>query len=128
MCSPIWKKDNPVRTPVATLSEIPVGIPSYVTYELRLRDGWYVTTVSQGVWVVNKGSGNISIFDPRCTHLNCPFYLDEKTQVFQCPCHDGKFDIDGNVVGGPPPRPLDSLEYFIDGETILLSGTIIRGE
>ena len=31
------------------------------------------------------------------------------------------------VVDGPPPRPLDRVEYFIDGDTILLSGKVIRG-
>ena len=125
--SPIWKKDTPVLTPVANLSQIPVNKPTYITYELRLRDGWFVTTVSQAVWAVNKGNDDITIFDPRCTHLNCPYYWDENSQTFLCPCHGAAFDIDGNVIDGPPPRPLDRMEYVIDGDTILLSGKVTRG-
>lgn len=127
LLSPVWKKNKPVLTPVATLSEIPVNKPTFITYELRLRDGWFVTTISQGVWAVNKGNGDITIFDPRCTHLNCPYYWDDKEQIFNCPCHGGKFDMDGNVTGGPPPRPLDRMEYVIENGTILLSGKVIRG-
>lgn len=125
--SPIWKKSKPALTPIGTISQIPVNKPTYITYELRVRDGWYVTTVSQGVWAVNKGDGNIIIFDPRCTHLNCPYYWDDKKQAFSCPCHGGVFGIDGNVLAGPPPRPLDRMEYVVEEDSILLSGKIIRG-
>jgi Rieske Fe-S protein len=125
--SPIWKKSKPELTPIGTVSQIPENIPTYVTYELRVRDGWYVTTVSQAVWAVNKGNGNLTIFDPRCTHLNCPYYWDDKKNLFTCPCHGGVYSIDGKVLAGPPPRPLDRLEYVIQDGTILLSGKIIRG-
>lgn len=125
--SPIWKKAKPALTPVANMSDIPENKPTYITYELRLRDGWYVTTISQAVWAVNHGNGDITIFDPRCTHLNCPYYWDESSQTFLCPCHGGVFDISGNVIDGPPPRPLDRMEYVLDGDTILLSGKVVRG-
>lgn len=124
--SPIWKKEKPIFTPVATLSEIPINQPTYITYELRLRDGWYITTISQGIWAVKRDNGNITIFSPRCTHLNCPYYWDEAKKVFNCPCHGAVFDIDGNVLAGPPPRPLDRMEYVIEDGTILVSGKIIK--
>jgi len=99
----------------------------FVTYEQRIRDGWYVSTLSKGAWVSNRG-GQIVVFDPRCTHLNCPFYWDKEKGIFQCPCHDGRFDIDGKVIGGPPPRPLDRLEYEIQDGNIMVSGRLIGGE
>jgi menaquinol-cytochrome c reductase iron-sulfur subunit len=125
--SPIWKKTKPSLTPIGAVSQIPEGKPTYITYELRISDGWYINTVSQGVWAVNKGDENITIFDPRCTHLNCPYYWDDAKQVFSCPCHGGVYSIDGKVLAGPPPRSLDRMEYFIQQGTILLSGKIIRG-
>jgi Rieske Fe-S protein len=33
---------------------------------------------------------------------------------FRCPCHGGVFDAEGNVVEGPPPRPLDRVEVRVD--------------
>ncbi len=125
--SPTWGKSKPLLTPIANTSQIPIGEPTFVTYEERIRDGWYISTLSKGAWVVNKDSEFI-IFDPRCTHLNCPYYWDKQRQIFQCPCHDGRFDINGNVLGGPPPRPWDRLAFTIENDTILVGDIIKAGE
>ncbi len=118
--SPAWRKAAVQFTPVANVSDIPVGQPTFVTYEERAVDGWYTSTLSKGVWIVNKDGKDFSVFDPRCTHLNCPYYWDKEHNRFQCPCHSGQFDINGNVIGGPPPHPLDRLSYRIEGGTILV--------
>ncbi len=125
--SPAWRKSGPLLAPVAPTSLIPVGQPTFVTYDERLRDGWYVSTLSKGAWIVTKDGKEFVVFHPACTHLACPYYWDQEKQIFQCPCHDGRFDIDGNVIHGPPPRPLDRLEFTIEGGTILVTGRIIRG-
>ncbi|NIS70796.1 MAG: Rieske 2Fe-2S domain-containing protein [Proteobacteria bacterium] len=125
--SPIWKKSKPIGSPIARVNEIPIGEPKFVTCEERVRDGWYITTLSKGAWVVNKGNEMV-VFDPRCTHLNCPYYWDKERGIFQCPCHDGRYDIDGNVLHGPSPSPLDRLEFHIDDDTIVVTGKLIRGE
>lgn len=126
--SPAWGKSKSLLTPIARTSDIPVGVPTFVTYEERMRDGWFVSTSSKGAWVVTRDGKEFIVFDPRCTHLNCPFYWDKQKEIFLCPCHDGRFDIDGNVTGGPPPRPLDRLEVMVKDDTILLSGRIATGE
>ncbi len=124
--SPAWKKSKVLLTPIAHISDIPGGKPTFVTYEQRIRDGWYISTLSKVAWVVRKNPDEFVVFDPRCTHLNCPYYWDKENEIFFCPCHDGRFDIDGNVIGGPPPRPLDRLEFTIEDENIMVSGNIIR--
>lgn len=51
-------------------------------------------------------------FDLRCTHQGCPVaprVVDGVAAGFDCPCHGGRFDADGAVVGGPPKRPLSQL-------------------
>ncbi len=126
--SPAWRKSKSLLTPIARTGDIPKGVPTFVTYEERMRDGWFVSTLSKGAWVVTKDGKEFIVFDPRCTHLNCPYYWDKQKEIFQCPCHDGRFDINGNVTGGPPPRPLDRLEVMVEDETILLSGRIATGE
>jgi Rieske Fe-S protein len=126
--SPAWKQNKHLLSPIANVSDLPDGQPTFVTYEQRLRDGWYITTMSKGAWVLNRG-GEIVVYDPRCTHLNCPYFWDKEKQWFQCPCHDGRFDINGEVIGGPVPRPLDRLEYEIDeGGSILVSGAVVTQE
>jgi cytochrome b6-f complex iron-sulfur subunit len=42
-----------------------------------------------------------------CTHLHCIVNWNELTKKFECPCHGAKFNEEGEVLEGPPPRPLD---------------------
>ena len=77
------------------------------------------------VFVINHGDGSFTIYDDRCTHLGCPFEWDDKAVTFVCPCHNGVFDQEGRVTGGPPPRPLDRYEYKVDGD-VLYAGHLYR--
>jgi Rieske Fe-S protein len=63
--------------------------------------------------------GSYKAFGQKCTHLSCPVYFDRDHQRLECPCHEGGFDAKtGDVLHGPPPRPLDSvsLEIMSSGE------------
>jgi cytochrome b6-f complex iron-sulfur subunit len=42
----------------------------------------------------------------RCTHMGCVVRWRPEAEVYVCPCHDGRFDAEGRVLSGPPPRPL----------------------
>ncbi len=49
----------------------------------------------------------LQAFDARCTHAGCPVTVQGSAATeFTCPCHGGRFDGDGKVLGGPPPQPL----------------------
>ncbi len=61
--SPAWRKSTPSLIPVARTSDIPIGEPTFVTYEEGIRDGWYVSTLGKGAWVVNKGGTEFIVFD-----------------------------------------------------------------
>ncbi|MFQ5843804.1 MAG: ubiquinol-cytochrome c reductase iron-sulfur subunit, partial [Planctomycetota bacterium] len=56
-----------------------------------------------------------------CTHSEvCLVEWDPKRRQLVCPCHRGIFDLQGNVVSGPPPRPLARHEVFVrDGSLYL---------
>ncbi len=125
--SPAWKKQPTQTVPVTQTSQIPVGQPTFIRFEQRVPDAWVVTTESEGVWVVTKDGKNFTVFDPHCTHLRCPYSWDDSQKMFVCPCHGGKFDIDGKVLAGPPPRPLDRLEFLIQQGEIELTGNIVKG-
>ncbi len=80
----------------------------------------------QGVYVVNHGGGNFDIFRLNCTHLGCPYEWNAAAQKFFCPCHGGVFDISGNVMAGPPPRPLDRYKPLIK-QGVLYAGELLLG-
>ena len=46
----------------------------------------------------------------RCAHLGCPVRFVEASSSFICPCHGGVYDFQGQVLGGPPVRPLDRFQ------------------
>lgn len=49
-------------------------------------------------------------FEQKCTHLSCSVYYSAKSGKIECPCHAGFFDAKtGEVLQGPPPRPLPPL-------------------
>ncbi len=62
--------------------------------------------VSGSAWLVKQATGDLVAFDPRCTHVKCAYAWTDQDR-FACYCHEGFFRIDGTVISGPPPRPLD---------------------
>jgi Rieske Fe-S protein len=125
--SPAWQKNSATEAVIGRVSDLEINQPQFVVYEERVKDGWYVSTVSKGVWLVTTDGKTVIGFDPRCTHLACPYSWNSIANCFQCPCHGGKFDINGNVLAGPPPRPLDRLEITIQNGQILTNDQITRG-
>jgi nitrite reductase/ring-hydroxylating ferredoxin subunit len=63
-------------------------------------------TVAGSAWLVRRSAGDLVAFDPRCTHARCAYDWTDQAQ-FACLCHKGFFRVDGSVISGPPPRPLD---------------------
>jgi Rieske Fe-S protein len=58
-----------------------------------------------------------------CTHLGCRVRWISDQQLFFCPCHNASFDVEGVVLSGPPPRPLDRFEVKAeDGQLFVLGG------
>ena len=78
----------------------------------------------QRAYVVG-GPGGVYALSAVCTHLGCitRFLSDEK--VIACPCHGSRFDLEGNVVHGPAPRPLPWLEMQVDATGTLLVDTSV---
>jgi menaquinol-cytochrome c reductase iron-sulfur subunit len=78
------------------------------------QDGWRQTTRRRAVYAVTFDGINHLVFSNACTHLGCPVQWDDKERLFLCPCHNGGFSIEGQVVKGPPPRPLERLDHKVD--------------
>jgi len=61
--------------------------------------------------LVRTADGAYHAYGQKCTHLSCPVYYSRGHQRLECPCHEGAFDAaTGNVLYGPPPRALDTIE------------------
>lgn len=115
------------------IADFEVGQPKMVQWTTSRLEGWVMEAAPRAVWVVKQDEENFTVFNWRCTHLACiPTWreggephvtaygsaMPDKAHFF-CVCHDGVFDIDGTVIGGPPPRPLDTLPVKIEDGKLL---------
>jgi len=96
------------------------NVPAEVTFRRNRVDGWKVTSENSTAWVVKQADNSVVAFGPQCTHLGCAYHFDEGTKEFLCPCHNSLFSIDGHVVSGPAPRPLDRYQTKLDGNKLFL--------
>jgi nitrite reductase/ring-hydroxylating ferredoxin subunit len=73
--------------------------------------------------LVQHGPGGLAFISTRCTHLGCRVRL--AGEELRCPCHRGRFDLTGALLGGPPSRPLPWLQGGVTstGEVFLLVGS-----
>lgn len=66
--------------------------------------------------VVRTAEGEIKAFSAVCTHLDCTVQYKSDTTQLWCACHNGTYDLGGNVVSGPPPRALETFVVNLRGE------------
>ena len=96
-------------------AELPVqGVRQYhVDYPLRGK------TVTKKFFIVKTGK-KLLVFSSVCTHLGCLINWQRTENRFMCPCHGGQYDIQGNVVAGPPPAPLNRLPLKIERQKVYI--------
>jgi cytochrome b6-f complex iron-sulfur subunit len=83
------------------------------------RSGQVVYHRGRKLFIIRDEKGFFSL-SARCTHLGCMVVWNRDHHMFLCPCHGGKFDVEGRNVEGPPPRPLDPLALRLDDKGFLV--------
>jgi len=63
-------------------------------------------------------------FSAVCPHLRCVVNWNQVLKKFECPCHGAKFNPTGEVLEGPPPRPLDLYRLQIVEEKLVVDTSI----
>ena len=71
------------------------------------------------VLVVRTANGEFHALSAICTHLEiCQVEWNRAGQELVCPCHRAAFDVHGNVLHGPPPRPLPTHAVAVIGDGV----------
>ncbi|MCB2180024.1 Rieske (2Fe-2S) protein [bacterium] len=81
------------------------------------------TTIQFGRYpaIVIHTEDGIKAYSAVCTHFACITKWNEGLGQIVCPCHEGYFDpLDGRVLAGPPPSPLEALDVLITEDTIYI--------
>ena len=108
------------------IAQLAAETPVELVFRRNRVDGWKITSEKGTAWVVKHADNTVTAFGPQCTHLGCAYHWDDRKNDFVCPCHNSFFAIDGRVVSGPAPRPLDRYDVKVDGKKLLL-GSLHQG-
>lgn len=129
--SPATRKPVPPRwVRVADdVSTLDVGVPIKADFVELVNDAWVESRALRSVWLYTEDGEAFTAYSGVCTHLGCSFGYDKDKQQYHCPCHHGLFDLkSGAVLGGPPPRPLDTLPVKVEnGEVYVQYQSFLSG-
>ena len=98
-----------------------IGIPS--DYSVGISTKWMSV---QRIWIVKTQNSMYALW-AKCTHLGCTPSWVSVEKRFKCPCHGSNFDVEGDVIAGPAPKPLNrcAITRLPNGE-ILVDKSILE--
>jgi cytochrome b6-f complex iron-sulfur subunit len=108
---------NPPAVPEAVVNEVSAGKVA----DLKPNSGRIVKFGSRPIILIRLTEANWRAFSATCTHLNCTVQFQESSRQIWCACHNGLYDLNGRVVSGPPPRPLEEYTVHVRGDEVVIS-------
>ncbi len=104
---------------VAEADLVDIETPVKVDFVEATNDAWVENRALRTVWLYTEDGEKFTAYSGVCTHLGCSFGFDAANKRYHCPCHHGLFDMKtGAVIGGPPPRPLDTLPVKVENGAV----------
>lgn len=104
--------------PLGPVSKVEFGTPTLFKARVTRTAGWVSSNDEFFIYVLTENGRDFIALSNICTHLGCRVRWIADREQFYCPCHVGIFDKEGNVISGPPPRPLDRYMVKVEREQI----------
>jgi menaquinol-cytochrome c reductase iron-sulfur subunit len=108
------------------VADLVVGRPEERRYSELVKSGWQTEKQDRTIWIVKKTDNSVVAYSSNCTHLGCGYRWVAAQQRFACPCHGSYFDINGAVLSGPAPRPLDTLPTRVENNRLLVQYEVFQ--
>jgi Rieske Fe-S protein len=105
---------------LGSLENYPLDIPTPFHFTLTRVNGWERSSQSYGAFILRRTEKDVIVFSDVCTHLSCRVGWNSEHEEFFCPCHAASFDKYGEVLSGPPPRPMDQYEIKLEGDQLFI--------
>jgi len=103
---------------VGNINSLPLEQPTNMKFPYKTEDAYIRETVIQDVWIIKHSSSEVTVFSPICPHLGCHYDWHPEGNEFICPCHGSVYSLTGKVLGGPAPRPLDTLSWKLEKDQL----------
>lgn len=114
---PVLAYLNPPKQGEVEVSSVKAG----KVKDIEKDSGTIVRFGNKPVILVRTSTGEFRAFSATCTHLDCTVQYRKDLGVIWCACHNGKYDLAGRNIAGPPPRPLDEFKVIVQDEDVLIS-------
>ena len=89
--------------------------------EIEKDSGKIIKFGNKPVILIRTPDDQLRAFSATCTHLDCTVQYKKDMGTIWCACHNGKYDLTGRNISGPPPRPLETYRVVQQGDEILIS-------
>jgi cytochrome b6-f complex iron-sulfur subunit len=114
---PVVRFLNPPAVTETAVNEVAAG----KVQDLKPNSGKIVRFGNKPALLVRVSDAEWKAFSAVCTHLNCTVQYRDSTRQIWCACHNGTYDMNGRVVSGPPPNPLEEYAVNLRGDEVVIS-------
>ena len=101
--------------------EDPASVVAASFKSLKPNEGVIFKFGSKPGILIKGADGQLRAFSAVCTHLDCTVKYRPDLQKIHCACHGGMYDLNGQNISGPPPRPLQPYKVTQKGDDVIVS-------
>ena len=112
--APASQKESDDWIQLGSINKVELNTPTLFKTIVETQTGWIKSESEISAYVLTTNGQDFIVMSNVCTHLGCRVRWIQENDGFFCPCHNASFSRDGEVTGGPPPRPLDRLENKVE--------------
>lgn len=114
---PIYSYLKPPKAPEVDVSNLKLG----KVEDFPKDSGKIFKMGNQPGLLIRLPDGKFRAFDAVCTHLSCTVQYKPDEKIIWCACHNGKYDLNGKNISGPPPAPLTPYKVSIKSDEVFVS-------
>lgn len=107
----------PPKSAEAKVNSLKAGTAS----EFPLNSSKIVKFGRTPVILIRTDKGDFDAFSATCTHLECIVQYKPDTKQIWCACHNGIYNLKGQNVSGPPPKPLTEFNVTVIKDEIIIT-------
>lgn len=114
---PILAYINPPKQAEVEVTSVKAGKVSAIEKD----SGMIVRFGNKPVILIRSADGEFRALSATCTHLDCTVQYRKDMGLIWCACHNGRYDLNGRNIAGPPPRPLEEYRVIVQDDDVMIS-------
>lgn len=113
---PLYSYLIPPKSPDVDVSNVSIGKAS----EMENNSSKMFKIGNKPGILIKTREGDLKAFSATCTHLDCTVQFKKDENIIWCACHNGKYDLNGRNISGPPPKPLTPYNVVVQKDEIFV--------